>query len=491
MPRPSMGNALVTDLYQLTMAQGYFLTGHAEHESVFHLFFRRLPFKGGYAVACGLAEAVDYLDDLHFERDELDYLGSLVGGDGTPLFQKEFLAYLANMSLRLSVDALPEGTLVFAHEPLVRVCGPLLQAQLVETALLNAINFQTLVASKAARICFAAEGDPVLEFGLRRAQGKDGALGASRASYIGGCEATSNALAGMRFGIPVRGTHAHSWVMSFDSELQAFSAYAEAMPNNVVFLVDTYNTLNGVRNAIQVGQKMRARGHDMGGIRLDSGDLAYLSIEARKLLDQAGFTKAAIVASNDLDEYLIESLKQQGARIGVWGVGTKLVTAYDDPALGGVYKLSAIRPHGSTDLFSDRIKVSEQLGKISTPGIQQIRRYHDPRDGHFVADAICDEQAPPQGRVCVVDIHDPTRHKQLPAELAFDELLVPIFRDGKKVYDPPTATQARGRTLEQLARLSIYSRRLQNPHEYPVGLEQGLSDRRLALIRAAKNVEMA
>jgi nicotinate phosphoribosyltransferase len=434
---------------------------------------------------------VDYLDDLHFERDELDYLGSLVGSDGTPLFQKEFLAYLANLSLRLSVDALPEGTLVFAHEPLVRVRGPLLQAQLVETALLNAINFQTLVASKAARICFAAEGDPVLEFGLRRAQGKDGALCASRASYIGGCAATSNVLAGMRFGIPVRGTHAHSWVMSFDSELQAFSAYAEAMPNNVVFLVDTYDTLNGVRNAIRVGQKMRARGHDMGGIRLDSGDLAYLSIEARKLLDQAGFTKAAIVASNDLDEYLIESLKQQGARIGVWGVGTKLVTAFDDPALGGVYKLSAIRPHGSTELFSDRIKVSEQLGKISTPGIQQIRRYHDPRDGHFVADAICDEQTPPQGRVCVVDIHDPLRHKQLPAELAFDELLVPIFRDGKKVYDPPTATQARGRTLEQLACLSIYSRRLQNPHEYPVGLEQGLSDRRLALIRAAKNAKSA
>jgi nicotinate phosphoribosyltransferase len=229
----------------------------------------------------------------------------------------------------------------------------------------------------------------------------------------------------------------------------------------------------------------------MGGIRLDSGDLAYLSIEARKLLDQAGFTKAAIVASNDLDEYLIESLKQQGARIGVWGVGTKLVTAFDDPALGGVYKLSAIRPHGSTELFSDRIKVSEQLGKISTPGIQQIRRYHDPHDGQFVADAICDEQAPPQGRVCVVDIHDPTRHKQLPAELAFDELLVPIFRDGKKVYDPPAATQARGRTLEQLARLSTYSRRLQNPHEYPVGLEQGLSERRLALIRAAKNVKLA
>ena len=491
MPRPSTGNALHTDLYQLTMAQGYFLTGRAEHESVFHLFFRRLPFKGGYAVACGLAEAVDYLDDLRFEQDDLDYLASLAGGDGKPLFRKEFLAYLANMSLALSVDAVPEGTLAFAHEPLVRVRGPLLQAQLVETALLNAINFQTLVATKAARICGAAGSDPVLEFGLRRAQGKNGALCASRAAYVGGCTATSNVLAGMQFGIPVRGTHAHSWVMSFDSEVEAFAAYAEAMPNNVVFLVDTYDTLEGVRNAIRVAEKMRARGHEMGGIRRDSGDLAWLSIETRKLLDQAGFAKAAIVASNDLDEYLIESLKQQGARIGVWGVGTKLVTAFDEPALGGVYKLSALRPRGSSEPFSYRIKLSEQIGKISTPGVQQIRRYHDPRDGHFVADAICDEQALPQGNVCVGDIHDPIRYKHLSADLAFDELLVPVFRDGKKVLDLPTATEARARTLEQLARLSIFSRRLQNPHEYPVGLEQGLSDRRMALIRAAKEGKSA
>jgi len=486
MPRLFTGNALLTDLYQLTMAQGYFLAGRADHESVFHLFFRRLPFKGGYAVACGLADVMTYLECLHFERDELEYLGSLAGSDGKPIFQKEFLTYLDGLTLRLTVDAVPEGTLVFAHEPLVRVLGPLLQAQLVETALLNAINFQTLVATKAARVCAAAGTDPVLEFGLRRAQGQDGALCASRASYVGGCAATSNVLAGMRFGIPVRGTHSHSWIMSFDSEVEAFAAYAEAMPNNVVFLVDTYDSLDGVRNAIKVGQVMRARGHVLGGIRLDSGDLAWLSIEARKLLDEAGFASAVIVASNDLDEHLIESLKLQGARIGVWGVGTKLVTAYDEPALGGVYKLSAIRPSGSTGPFSYRIKLSEQIAKTSTPGIQQVRRYRDAVSGHFIADAICDEQALPQGTVCVVDIHDPLRHKQLSGELPFDNLLVPIFRDGKRVYDVPTATAARARTLEQLGRLSSYSRRLQNPHEYPVGLEQGLSERRLALIRAAK-----
>jgi nicotinate phosphoribosyltransferase len=479
------GRALLTDLYQLTMAQGYFATGRAGDEAVFHLFFRKLPFQGGYAVACGLADVVAYLDGLRFAADDLDYLAGLLGVDGRPMFRQDFLGFLADLRPSLDVDAIPEGTLVFAHEPLLRVRGPLLQAQLVETALLNAINFQTLVATKAARVCAAAGDDPVLEFGLRRAQGQDGALCASRAAYVGGCAATSNVLAGKRFGIPVRGTHAHSWVMSFDNEMQAFQAYAEAMPNNAVFLVDTYDTLEGVRHAIVAGRMLRERGHRLGGVRLDSGDLAWLSIEARRLLDEAGFADAAIVASNDLDEYLVESLKQQGARVNVWGVGTKLVTAYDQPALGGVYKLAAIRP-AAGGAFRHVVKLSEQIAKISTPGVQQVRRYHDPGDGHFVADAIVDEEAPPAGAVTVVDVQDPLRRKALPADLPWEPLLVPVFRAGECVYPMPDAAAAQARAKEQLRRLPTFSRRLQHPHEYPVGLERGLSDHRLALVRAAK-----
>jgi len=484
--RTTVGSrALLTDLYQLTMAQGYFATGRAEHQSVFHLFFRKLPFHGGYAIACGLADVADYLDGLHFEADDLAYLASLRGNDERPLFSDAFLRYLDDLVLRLDVDAIPEGTLVFAHEPLVRVKGPLLQAQLVETALLNTINFQTLVATKAARVCGAAGGDPVLEFGLRRAQGPDGAVTASRAAYVGGCAATSNVLAGYRFGIPVRGTHAHSWVMSFDSELEAFRAYAEAMPNNTVFLVDTYDTLTGVRHAIEIGLALRERGARLGGIRLDSGDLAWLSIEARKQLDQAGFPDAAIVASNDLDEHLVESLRRQGARITVWGVGTKLVTAHDQPALGGVYKLSAIRgPEGNAP-WSYRVKLSEQSAKISTPGIQQVRRYHDPSTNLFVADVICDEVAPPTGPVELVDPRDYTRRKDIAPGLPCEELLVPVFREGRRVYDTPSAAQARTRTREQLAALSQWTKRLENPHEYPVGLERGLAERRLALVKSA------
>jgi nicotinate phosphoribosyltransferase len=467
------------------MAQGYFATGRTEHQAVFHLFFRALPFHGGYAIACGLADVADYLDGLRFEGDDLAYLASLRGNDDRPLFSDPFLHYLGDLVLGLDVDAIPEGSLVFAHEPLVRVKGPLLQAQLVETALLNAINFQTLVATKAARVCGAAGDDPVLEFGLRRAQGPDGAVTASRAAYVGGCAATSNVLAGYRFGIPVRGTHAHSWVMSFASELEAFRAYAEVMPNNTVFLVDTYDTLTGVRHAIEIGLALRERGARLGGIRLDSGDLAWLSIEARKLLDQAGFADATIGASNDLDEHLVESLKRQGSRITVWGVGTKLVTAYDQPALGGVYKLSAIRGPEANAPWSYRVKLSEHSAKISTPGIQQVRRYHDRATGRFIADVICDEEAPPTGPVELVDPRDPIRRKSVASDLPCEELLVPVFRDGRRVYDTPSAAQARTRTRAQLAALSPWTQRLENPHEYPVGLERGLAERRLAMVKCA------
>src|SRR5512147_560182 len=280
--RPSL--ALATDLYQLTMAQAYRHSGRAEEEAVFHLFFRRNPFGGGFAVACGLARALDFLEGFHFTAEDVAYLAGLAGNDGRPLFDPGFLRELGGLRLRCDVDAVPEGTVVFPYEPLVRVSGPILHAQLVETGLLNFVNFETLIATKAARMCLAARGDEVVDFGLRRAQGPDGGLGASRAAYVGGCSATSNVLAGRLFGLPVKGTHAHSWVMAFDTEAEAFEAWAQAQPNNGVFLVDTYDTLQGVRSAVEVGKWLAERGHRLGGIRLDSGDLAYLSIEARKIL---------------------------------------------------------------------------------------------------------------------------------------------------------------------------------------------------------------
>lgn len=476
--------ALLTDLYQLTMAQGYFLSGRAEDEAVFHLFFRKPPFGGGYTVACGLADVVEYLDGLRFSDGDLAYLSELQGDDGKPLFAERFLARLQGLGLRLDVDAVPEGTVVFPHEPLVRVRGPILEGQLVETTLLNLVNFQTLVATKAARVCASAQGDPVLEFGLRRAQGVDGAVAASRAAYVGGCAATSNVLAGRRFGIPVRGTHAHSWVMSFDSEPAAFAAWAEAMPNNTVFLVDTYDSLTGVRHAIEAGRILRQRGFRLAGIRLDSGDLAWLSIEARKLLDEAGFPETVIVASNDLDEHLIESLKHQGAAIGVWGVGTRLVTSYDQPALGGVYKLAAIRTAGGP--WRHRIKLSEQVAKVSTPGVQQVRRFRDPQTGLFVADVIYDETLGVAAPATLVDPLDPLRRRTLPAHLEFEDLLVPIFRAGKRAHDPAPASKARARTAAQLAALSPASRRLLHPHEYPVGLESHLAELRTRLVLEAR-----
>src|SRR6266481_6691126 len=301
--------ALLTDLYELTMAYGYWKNEMLGHEATFHSFFRLPPFNGGYTIACGLSDAIDYLLHFRFQRDDLDYLAKLTGPDGKTLFENQFLDYLEALKFTCDVDAVVEGDVVFPHEPLLRVSGPLLQGQLLETALLNILNFQTLIATKAARICLAAKGERVIEFGLRRAHGPDGALAASRAAYIGGCAATSNVLAGKVFGIPVRGTHAHSWVMSFPSEPEAFAAFAATLPGNTIFLVDTYDTLTGVRNAIEVGRALRLQGHDRMGIRLDSGDLAYLSIQARRLLNEAGFEKTQILASNDLDENIISSLQ--------------------------------------------------------------------------------------------------------------------------------------------------------------------------------------
>lgn len=476
---------LLTDLYQLTMAYGYWKTGNQDREAVFHLFFRNAPFGCGFTVAAGLATVVEYLECLRYDPADLTYLASLLGNDGLPLFEPAFLDYLAAMRLTCDVHGIPEGTLVFPQEPLLRVTGPLLQGQLLETALLNLVNFQTLVATKAARVALAARGEPVLEFGLRRAQGIDGGLAASRAAYLGGCAATSNVLAGRLYGIPVRGTHAHSWVMCFDDETEAFRAYAQAMPNNCVFLVDTYNTLDGVRHAIQVGQELRRQGHEMIGIRLDSGDLAWLSIEARRMLDEAGFPKATIVASNDLDEQIITSLKDQGARIQVWGVGTRLVTAYDQPALGGVYKLSAVRDRQGR--WQDKVKVSDQAAKMSTPGILQVRRYS--RDGEAIGDVIFDEQSPIRGHCTQVDPLDATRRRVIPAGATSEDLLMPVFRRGECVYRVPSLEESRQRVQDQLGQFHAGIKRFLNPHEYPVGLELGLHERKTQLILKARGFE--
>lgn len=474
--------ALLTDLYQLTMACAYWKSSAADKEAVFHLSFRVPPFQSGFTIASGLSSAIEFLRDFHFEQADLDYLATIRGRDQQPLFDAAFLQYLSQLRFSCDVDAVPEGTVVFPHEPLLRVQGPVLQAQILETPLLNFLNFQSLIATKAARICLAARGEPVIEFGLRRAQGVDGGLTASRAAFIGGCAGTSNVLAGKAYGIPVSGTHAHSWVLCFDSELEAFAAYARAMPNNCIFLVDTFDSLKGVRHAIEIGRQLREQGQEMAGIRLDSGDLAFLSIQARRMLDEAGFTNAAIVASNDLDEHIIESLKLQGAAINVWGVGTKLVTAFDQPALGGVYKLSAIRQRGGE--WQYKVKLSEQAAKTTNPGILQVRRFRSARE--FIGDAIYGTSRPLSAAVTIVDPLDPTRRKHFAPETPSEDLLVSVFRRGQLVYQPPALPEIRARAQAQLALLAPGIKRSVNPHQYPAGLELGLHELKTKLILQAR-----
>lgn len=474
---------LLTDLYQLTMASGYWKSGKAGDEAVFHLFFRTLPFSGGYAVTAGLGDIVNWLEKFRFSPGELEFLAELSGIDERPLFEPAFLDYLCDLRWTCDIDAMPEGTLAFPFEPILRVRGPILQGQLVETALLNIINFQTLIATKAARIREAARGDSILEFGLRRAHGPGGAMMASRAAYIGGCDATSNVLAAREYGIPARGTHAHSWVMSFEDELAAFEAYAGAMPNNAIFLVDTYDTLDGVRHAIEVGRNLEQRGYRLAGIRLDSGDLAWLSQQARQLLDEEGFGETAIVASNDLDEHTIESLKNQDARISVWGVGTQLVTGGDQGALGGVYKLSALRDPDAG--WIPKMKLSEQSIKISNSGIPQVRRFTD--EEGFCGDAIFDEEQGCRIPATIIDPGEPMRRKKIPEKIDGKDLLVPLFRGGECVGEKPSLEVIRERCRSELARLHPSIKRLKNPHRYPAGLEKAFHERKMTLIEELRN----
>lgn len=479
----SQSLTLLTDLYQLTMAYGYWKRGMDKKEAVFHLTFRRQPFNGGFTVAAGLENLVGFIQNYRFERSDLDYLATLKGNAGERLFPDDFLTYLAALSLSCDIDAVPEGTIVFPHEPLVRVQGPLIACQMLESPLLNLINFPTLIATKAARVRIAADKDPVLEFGLRRAQGIDGVLTASRAAYIGGCDATSNVLAGKLYGIPVRGTHSHSWVMAFDDELESFKAFAETYPDSSIFLIDTYNTLEAVYKAIEIGKWLKSRGKKMIGIRLDSGDLAYLSIQARKLLDSAGFKDAMILASNELDENVIRELKRQHAQIQVWGVGTNLVTSKDQPALDGVYKLSAIRDQDGP--WNYKIKLSEQMVKISNPGVLQVRRYRN-EEGN-VADMIYDIHADLMHEAVITDPFDPTREKMVEEDWSYTDLLVPVFRQGELVYELPPLEKIRAQTLENLAQFHEGIKRFLNPHLYVVGMERSLYDLKVNLIRQIRN----
>lgn len=478
--------ALLTDLYQLTMAQGYWESGKGATQACFHMYFRDYPFKGGYAVACGMAQLAELVDDFSFTEEDRAYLASLDAPGGGKLFKPAFLDYLADFRLAVDIDAVAEGTVVFPHEPLVRVAGPIMDCQLIETALLNCVNFETLIATKAARVCLAAEA-PVAEFGLRRAQGAAGGIWASRAAVVGGCASTSNVLAGKLFGIPVSGTHAHSWVMSFPDELSAFRAYAEAFPKNCVLLVDTYDVEQGVKNAITVGLEMRERGERLTGIRIDSGDLSWLAKMARRMLDEAGLEDCGIVLSNDLDEFTIQSIRDEGAKVMSWGVGTKLACAYDQPTLGGVYKLSATREPGDEG-WIDRLKISESVGKLTTPGVLDVRRYICD-DGRLAGDMVFDMDAGMGEREIIVDPSDDLRRKDL-AGKRFETLLKPLARDGRTVLAPEMrdAMRARERAAAQLATLDESQKRMLHPHTYPVGLEYGLFERRRELVARMRGI---
>ncbi len=477
---------LLTDLYQLTMAQGYWACGKTNTQSCFTVFFRQNPFEGGYAISCGCDQIVQLVENFEFTEDDIRYLQELPAPDGTPLFNPEFLTWLAGLKLTVDIDVVPDGTVAFPREPLVRVKGPLLQCQLLETAILNGVNFQTLIATKAARVCQAAAGRPVAEFGLRRAQGPDGGMSASRAAYIGGCASVANVAAGQAYQIPVSGTHAHSWVMSFPTELEAFRAYAQAMPHNACFLVDTYDVEQGVQNAITVAKEMEARGQQLAGIRIDSGDLAWLSRQARQMLDAAGLPYVKITGSNDLDEHTIQSLIDQGAQFDSFGVGTRLSTGAGQDALGAVYKLAATREEGGE--WQPRIKVSAQTIKLTIPGLLNTRRYFN-EEGKMVGDVIFDVL---HAHVEVAVAVNPTdvSHRKKFTGAKYEDLLQPLVRNGE-VTNPQAANvhEARSRAAAQLAQLDPSTRRFLNPHWYPAGIERGLFNRRTQMVRQLRHLD--
>ncbi|MCI5584368.1 MAG: nicotinate phosphoribosyltransferase [Lachnospiraceae bacterium] len=471
---------LLTDLYELTMMQGYFKNKAQNETVIFDAFYRSNPQGGGYAISAGLEQVIDYIRNLHFTKEDIDYLASL------QIFEPDFLDYLESFHFSGDIYAIPEGNIMFPREPMVKVIAPIMEAQLIETAILNIINHQSLIATKTSRICYAAKGDGIMEFGLRRAQGPDAGLYGARAAMIGGCIGTSNVLAGQLFDVPVKGTHAHSWIMSFPEEYTAFQTYAQMYPSACILLVDTYDTLkSGVPNAIKVFTQMREAGIPLTfyGIRLDSGDLAYLSKKARKMLDEAGFQDAVISASNDLDEFLIDSLKAQGSTITSWGVGTNLITSKDCPSFGGVYKLAAVMDsHGE---FIPKIKLSENTEKVTNPGNKTIYRIYEKETGKIKADLIClvDESFDENQPLLLFDPHEPWKKTKLPGgSYTMKELLVPIFLKGECVYQSPSVMEIRQVCQNELNTLWDETRRLVNPHEVHVDLSARLYDMKISLL---------
>lgn len=460
---------MMTDLYQLTMMNGYLRHGMQNNRACFDLFYRKQGDMTAYAVFAGLEQAIKYIRDLHFTADDIDYLRTL------NIFDDAFLDYLRHFHFSGEILSVPEGSIVFPSEPLLRVTAPIMEAQLIETALLNIINHQTLIATKASRVVQAARGDSVLEFGLRRAQGPDAGIYGARASMIGGCQLTSNVLAGKLFDVTIGGTHAHSWVMSFPDELSAFRAYAEVFPRNCLLLVDTYDTLSsGVPNAITVFNELKAKGFEPVGIRLDSGDLAFLSRQARKMLDEAGFENAKIFASGDLDEEVIWDLKAQGAAIDVWGVGTRMITSMDNPALGGVYKLCAEEINGE---YIPRIKISENPAKVTNPGRKQLYRFYDERTGKALADLIALDEEDFSGNE-PIEIFDPenTWKRMTLCDYKVRPMLQPIFVDGRQVYQSPSLKAIAAYSKSELVTFWDEYKRLHSPHRYKVDLSRKLYD---------------
>ena len=470
---------LMTDLYQLTMMQGYFKANN-RNVAVFDAFYRSNPCKGGYAIFAGLEQVIEYIRDLHFSKGDIDYLRSL------GIFGEDFLDYLKDFRFTGDIYAFPEGTVMFPREPMMKIIAPIMEAQLIETAILNIVNHQSLIATKAARVCYAAQGDGVMEFGLRRAQGPDAGVYGARAAMIGGCKGTSNVLAGEMFDVPVLGTHAHSWIMSFPDEYTAFKTYAELYPNSCTLLVDTYDTLrSGVPNAIKVFTELREKGIQPKsyGIRMDSGDLAYLSIEARKMLDEAGFEDAVIAASNDLDEYLIESLKSQGAKITSWGVGTNLITSKDTPSFGGVYKLAAISDDKGN--FIPKIKKSENIEKVTNPGNKKVYRIYDNDTGKVKADLIClaDEIYDVSENLTLFDPNAPWKKTTLPGgSYTMRALLVPVVKQGEIVYTSPSVMEIRDYCKKEKKTLWDGCKRFAFAQLPRVDLSQKLYDLKVALL---------
>ena len=464
---------LMTDLYELTMMQGYF-RNPTDQIVVFDAFYRTNPYNGGYAIACGLDQVIEYIKNLHFTYEDIQYLRSL------NLFDEGFLDYLSGFHFTGDIWAIPEGTVMFPREPMLKVIAPIMEAQLIEPAVLNMLNHQSLIATKASRVCYAAKGDGIMEFGLRRAQGPDAGIYGARAAVIGGCIGTSVVLTGEMFGVPVLGTHAHSWIMSFPTEYEAFRAYAKVFPNNCILLVDTYDVLDsGVPNAIRVFKEMKEAGIPLKhyGIRIDSGDRAYLSKKAYKMLADAGFADATICASSDLDEFLIQSLKEQGAKINSWGVGTALITSKGHSSFGGVYKLAAVKNKGDKE-FTPKIKLSENTEKITNPGNKKIYRIYDKESGKIRADLICLEEETFREDQDLV-IFDPVetwkKTKIKAGTFTLREVLVPVFKDGTCVYeDHSTTMEIRDRCQKELDTLWDESRRFVNPHQMYVDLSDKL-----------------